>query len=179
MALFSLPLEDFVKKELEDQLNRPSVAREEVVGAIQGAFVQGLLSGDHELYERQMQYARMAHAYFFSQQSVKNALNPQDLRMAQMDPDFNVVCGAEFSALVTQLDLDDAEKLYDAVPNEIRVFGYDFLVQRYKEALDEQQKGGGRGFDQIFPQPPGIEVHRQRMEELAKRRGHLPNVEQK
>lgn len=177
--LFALSLDDFVKKELEDQLSRPSVAREEVVGAIQGAMVQGLLAGDQELFDRQMQYAKWVHQYFFSKQSVKNSLDPNQLRMEQIDKDFSVVAGTEFAALVGELDLDDAERLYDAVPNEMRVFGYDALAENFKPALDEQQKAGGRGFDQIFPEPPGMPEHRQKMEQRRQERDRMPGVELK
>lgn len=177
--LFALPLEDFVKKELEDQLTRPSVAREEIVGAIQGAYINGLLAGDRELYNNQMQYAKWVHEYFFTHQSVKNALDPNQLRMEQISREFGLVAGVEFAALVSVLDLDDAERLYDAVPNEVRVFGYDTLIDRFKPALDEQEKAGGRGFDQIFPEPPGLAQHRQRMEEIRQQRDRLPGVELK
>jgi hypothetical protein len=177
--LFALSIEDFVRKELEDQLNRPSVAREEVVGAIQGAFVQGLLAGDHELYDQQIHYAKWVHEYFFTKQSVKNSMDPNQLRMAQMDPDFGVVVGTEFAALISQLDLDDAERIYDNVENEVRVFGYDALIERFKGALDEQQKNGGRGFAQIFPEPPGLAAHRARMDAMAKKRDQLPGAELK
>lgn len=179
-ALFSMDLDDFVLKELEDQLTRPSVAREEVVGSIQGAFIQGLLAGDMDLFREQMQYAKMAHTYFFSRQGHKNALDPNEMRMAQMDPDFNMVAGQEFAALVSILDLDDAETVYDAAPNTIRVFGYDVLVQRYREGLDAAMKQtGGRTFDQRFPEPPGMAQHRAAMLEYEKKRGSMPGVELK
>jgi len=178
--LFKLSLDDFVKKELEDQLSRPSVAREEVVGSIQGALLQGLLARDMELFDEQMRYAKMAHTFFFDRQSVKNALDPNQLRMAQMDPDFNVVAGQEFAALLTILDLDDAETIYDAAPNPMRVFGYDVLVERYKEGLDRAMKEtGGRTFDQRFPEPPGMAKHRLDMKARQEQAGHLPGVELK
>lgn len=178
-ALFALTIEEFVAKELEDQMTRPSVVREEVVGAIQGALAQGLLAGDQDLFIKQMQYAKWVHQYFFTKQSVKNALDPNQLRMAQIDPDFNVVAGTEFAALLEELDLDDAERLYDGVPNEIRLFGYDTVVERFKAALDEQAKQGGRTFQQIFPEPAGIAEHRQKMEQRMKERDRLPGVELK
>jgi hypothetical protein len=178
-ALFTLPIDDFVKKELEDALNRPSVAREEIVGSIQGAFVQGLLAGDRDLYDRQMAYAKRVHDYFFSQQNVKNSLDPNQLRMEQISADFGLVVGFEFAALLSELDLDDAEKLYDAVPQEIRLYGYDPVIARFKEPLDELAKGGGRTFAQVFPEPTGIEAHRQRMKDLEEKRSRLPGVELK
>ena len=179
--LFALTLDDFVKKELEDDaLTRPSVAREEVVGAVQGAYVQGLLADDTALYDDQMNYAKLVHRYFFEKQGVKNALDPNQLRMAQMDPDFLMVAGTEFAVLIGLLDLEEAEKLYDRAPEEIRRFGYDILSTTYKEVLDGQAKEGkGRKFDQVFQEPSGMPQHRADMERRAKERGNLPGVELK
>jgi hypothetical protein len=179
--LFALDLDDFVKKELEDALTRPSVAREEVVGAIQGALLNGLLIGDDELFRSQMEYAKLVHTFFFNKQGVKNALDPNQLRMAQMDPDFGMVVGSEFVAAVEMLDIDDAERLYEGAPETMRVFGYDLLIERFKEVLDQNHKLDARKktFDQTFPEPPGIQEHRRMMAERAKQRGNLPTVEYK
>ena len=178
--LFQLSLDDFVKKELEDALTRPSVAREEVVGSIQGALINGLLGGDEQLFRDQMAYAQMVHQFFFSRQSTKNALDPNQLRMAQMDPDFRVVAGTEFATMETTLDLDDAVRLYDLAPENMRLFGYDAMRERFKEVLDENAKlGKGKSFDELFAEPPGIAAHRAMMKAKQEQAGHLPGVEQK
>jgi hypothetical protein len=178
--LFKLDIDKFVEKELEDALTRPSVAREEIVGSIQGALINGLLAGDDELFRDQMQYARNVHAFFFSRQGTKNALDPNQLRMAQIDPDFSVVAGSEFAALEMILDLADAERLYDLAPEAMRVFGYDTMRERFKDWLDgEAQEGRGKTFDMTFAEPPGMAEHRAKMEAKQKQAGHLPSVEQK
>jgi hypothetical protein len=61
----------------------------------------------------------------------------------------------------------------------VRLFGYDTVVERFRLALDEQAKQGGRRFNEIFPEPPGIAEHRARMEERMKERDRLPGVELK
>lgn len=180
--LFSLSLDDFVMKELNDQLTRPSVAREEVVGAIQGALLQGLLAGDMDLFRDQIEYARNVHRYFFLNQGVKNALDPNQLRMAQMDPDFKMVLGQEFAAMLGhEVELEDAETLYDRAPDDMRVFGYDVLVERYRPVIDELVKRipKARAFNQIFPEPRGMAEHRAMMQQRQAQQGHLPGVEQK
>ncbi len=178
--LFALSLDDFVKEELKDALTRPSVAREEVVGSIQGALMDGLLAGDQDLFREQMAYAQMVHQFFFSRQSHKNALDPNQLRMAQMDPDFRVVAGTEFAAMETMLDLDDAERLFELAPEDMRKFGYDTMREKFKILLDERAKAGqGKTFEQAFNEPPGMPEHRAMMEDRAKQSGHLPGVELK
>ena len=83
-------------------------------------------------------------------------------------------------AFVEPTILDDAEKLYDNVSDDIKQFGYDVLATRFKEVVDAQAKDGkSRTFDQIFPEPPGMKEFREEMERKAKERGNLPGVEQK
>ena len=179
--LFALNLDDFVKKELTDQaLTRPSVAREEVVGALQGAYIQGLIAGDMELYREQFDYARLTHEYFFIKQGWKNQLDPNQLRMAQMDSDFVMVAGTEFAALANTLDVENAERLFDKAPDQIKRFGYDLLADHFRDVLDTTAKEGkGRTFAQVFPEPPDMARFREQIEAKAKERGNVPGVELK
>lgn len=158
--LFALDLDQFVKKELEDSLTRPSVVREEVVGSLHGAYIQGLLADNSEVFRAQMEYAALVHRYFFDQQSYRNHLDPSTLRMAQIDPDFRVVAGSEFAALLTMLDLTDAERIYDNAPRDLRVWAYDILVARFKEGMESVVEVGGRKFEEVFPEPEGMAEHR-------------------
>jgi hypothetical protein len=179
--LFSLPLEEFVREELKDQLSRPSVAREEVVGALEGAFVNGLLAGDDALFREQVEYAKMVHAYYFKEQSHKNAIDVNSPRMGQMDPDFRWVAGPEFATLAARLELEDAERLYDAAAStgDLQKFAYDILRDNYKAAIDELHKAGGRPFEQIFPEPDGMEAFRKEFEEKRQKLLERPGVELK
>jgi hypothetical protein len=178
--LFALNLDDFVKKELEESLTRPSVVREEVVGSLHGAFINGLLAGDAELFEAQVRYAALVHRYFFEKQNVKNTLEPGALRMAQIDPHFPTVLGQEFALLLIMLEQDDAEKLFDAAPRDLRVWGYDIIQARFKESMDFLAGMGGKKFAEVFPEPPGLEEHRRRMREIEQRnRERTPSVQQK
>lgn len=177
---FALSLDDFVKKELEDALTRPSVAREEVVAALQGAFTDGLLGGDKELFDNQVAYAGIVHAYFFSQQGYKNNLDPHQLRMAQMDPDFGVQAGTTFALFLTELDLDEAVRAYDMAPSDLRVFGYDAVVEKFKAGMDAlAREGKGRPFAEAFPEPPGLAEYRDAKAERERERGRMPGVELK
>jgi hypothetical protein len=177
---FALSLDDFVKKELEDALTRPSVAREEVVGALQGAFTDGLLGRDSELFRSQVEYAGLIHAYFFSQQGYKNNLDPHQLRMAQMDPDFGVQAGTTFALFLRELDLDEAARAFDEAPPDLRLYGYDAVVEKFKVGMDELAKAGnGRPFAMTFPEPPGLDEFRRVKAARERERGRMPGVELK
>jgi hypothetical protein len=176
-ALFALDIEDFVAKELEDSFTRPSVVREEVVGSLQGAYL-ALLAGNEQAYRGQATYARYVHQFYFSRQANRNILDPSTPRMAQIDPDFRVLAGSEFAALMMQLELDDAERLYDKADDSLKIWAYDLIVERFKAPLDQMAAAGARPFAQVFPEPPGMAAHRAFIRELSSRRG-TPAVEQK
>jgi hypothetical protein len=175
--LFKLSIHDFVKKELEDQLTRPSVAREETVGALQGAYAS-LLSGSDEFFKSQFDYARMVHGFFFEKQARRTLVAFDKMRMEQMDSDFRIVAGSEFAMLMAMLDLKDAERLYDAAPGDLKPWAYDLITQRFKADLDEMAKAGGRAFTAVFPEPEGMAEHRKMIQDLQKQR-QTPEVEMK
>jgi hypothetical protein len=178
--LFSLPLSEFVEKELENELSRPSVAREEIVGALQSAFINGLLGGDTAQFDTQMKYAASVHKYFYSRQVARTQLDPTTARMGMVDRNFAVVAGSEFAALAMVIDLDSAETMYDAAPNDLRLWAYDLLVDRYKTGLDElasKAKADGRqlkGFGERFREPTGLAEHRALVEKMQKERSQTP-----
>ncbi|MEX2217720.1 MAG: hypothetical protein WD749_03085, partial [Phycisphaerales bacterium] len=177
--LFALTLDEFVKKELEDELSRPSVATEEVVGALEGAYITGLLAGDDVQFREQMEYARLVHQYYFSQQGRTNAVDVNNARMGYMDRDFRLVAGTEFAALIGRLALEDAEALYDRAPESLRVFGYDILAEYYRALLDQMAAERlSRPFNQVFPEPEGMATFRAEMRQREERL-RRPEVEQK
>jgi hypothetical protein len=168
------PLEDFVRDELKDEeLKRPSVMREEITGALQGAFVNGLLGGDDELFQKQYQYAKWVHEYYFKTQGIKTQVSRADGgRMAQIPRDFELVAGQEFANIVAILDPDDAERVYDSAPDNVDIhlkqYAYDLLVAKFKAGMDEAAKQGvSKPFDRVFMEPPGMPAHRAKMTELA------------
>jgi hypothetical protein len=177
--LFAMNIDDFVKKELEDQLTRPSVAREEIVGSLHGAFVNGLLANNTELFRAQVDYARMVHFYFFERQGRRTMVAREASRMAQIDERFPVVVGSEFAGLMRILSIDDAERMYDAAPADLKVWAYDIIQNDFKPRIDAMERDGGRPFAKIFPEPEGLAQHRQEMERLFRERQQRPEIEMK
>jgi len=179
---FLLPLEEFVQKELSDRYTSPYIAVAQVTGALSSAYASGLLGGDKDLFLSQFDFAKRVHAFYFTEQSRSNAVNREQNRMDQMDPDFRILSGGFFFQFMLSLDLDDAERAYDAAPEDLRAFAYDALAGRYKPELDELAKQGlTRSFDQIFPMPRGKidEIRRLLAETAAKRQAPTVDVEQK
>ncbi len=181
-AKLAKPIDEFVKGELMDEaLKRPSVMREECVGALQGAFVNGLLTGDKELFEQQFKYAQLVHQYYFSTQGIQTQVSRDDGgRMAQLNRDFRIVAGEEFANMVVILDPDDAERVYDGAPDDLKLWGYDLMRDRFKDYMDDLAKTkDGRPFDQVFLPPPHLEEHRKMMAERLRAAQGRPAIEAK
>ncbi|MBL8762517.1 MAG: hypothetical protein JNL50_14580 [Phycisphaerae bacterium] len=167
--IMSRPLAEFVDRELADQEKIPQVAVSETVGALQGAFTSGLLAGNMEEFRAQIEYAKQFHRYYMEAQAKLNPLDIGTSRMEMMDKDFGVVAGVVFAQLCSIMPRQEGEALYARAPDDLRVYAYDLLVERYKKEIDEDSAKGGPAFDVVFPQPPLIGEHRARMQEEADR----------
>ncbi|MCG3122116.1 MAG: hypothetical protein GIKADHBN_00493 [Phycisphaerales bacterium] len=159
----SRPMAEFVEKQLFDRQTAPDVARAEVTGSLYQAFVKGLLGGSTEVFTREREYAKQQHRYYMENQIRLNSVNPEYSRMELIHPDFNVFEGQLFAALAVGLGFDEAQLMYGRAPDDLRVYAYDLLVERYKVLVDEAAKQGGKEFDIMFPEPYGLEAHRAKM----------------
>lgn len=164
----SQTLDEFVQSELADRFSTPYVAVSEVAGALQGAFASGLLAGDDQLFTSQFEYAKSVHRWFMQEQRRLTNVDPNYSRMDIMEPDFRVFSGMFFAQFTSFLTLDEAEQLYAAAPNDLKLFGYDVLKEQYQEIVDGEVANGGRPFAQIFPEPQGLAEHRAQMEAMVK-----------
>lgn len=167
---FAQSLPEFVRSELQDAMTRPSVAAQEVTGALQGALIS-LIQGDDERFRRQFDYAREAHTYFFNEQGRQNQANPGKHRMeSYIDRSFLVTAGALFDQLIRRLEQDHRIEVYNAAPVELQRWVYDNLKAGLKEAMDLEVEAGGTPFDAAYPEPDGMEEFRAWREELIRSR---------
>lgn len=158
---FALSLKDFADKQIYDSMESPQVAVSEVYGALQGAFYSGLLTGDIDVFEGQWEYARKAHAYFFKKQFNVVVASASTARMEFMDRDFAFLAGNVFVNILTSLGPQEAEILYGNAPEDLRRYAYDSLVVRFKEYITQlNEKGDSEPFEEIFPEPSGMEAFR-------------------
>ena len=162
---FAKSLEEFVWDETVEEYTRPDIARLEVTGALQGAYVSGLLTGDLDLFQSQFEFAAKAHGFFFGRQGRATQIDPDMMRMELMPGDFALMAADQFVRLIDILDLDDAETLYNNAPIDIRRFGYDRIREQFGSVVEQLQKDGGRAFGAIFPEPDGMDEHRRDMQQ--------------
>lgn len=158
----ALPLKEFAEKQLYDSIGSPQVAVSEVYGALQGAYLAGLMIGDLDVFNGQMNYARDIHNYFFSEQFRNVVAATDGARMEFMDRDFAFLAGNAFANILATRGPDEAELLYGNAPEDLRRYAYDALVVRFKPTYEAMALAGDSPpFDIIFPMPSGMESFRQ------------------
>lgn len=158
----SLPLNEFVDKELNDRATSPSVFVAQATAALDSAYVSGLLAGNQDLFLSQFEYAKRFHRFFMQEQHRLTVANPGTARMDQWPPDFEFAAGTRFSLLMQTMSLDEAEQMYERAPESLKQYAYDALRNHWKEGLDMAKTSGGRGFDEVFPEPDGMDAfHRE------------------
>ncbi len=156
----SLPIDQFVIAELSDNegFTRPDVARAEVFGALNGAYVGGLIGGDAKLFDESFNYARQFHDIYTQKQVFNTEIN-QNLagRLEVMDKDFGVFSGRVLAGLIQHIGVPDGAIAYSRAPNGLKLAAYPFLLDMPLSAtLDEAGAAGGVSFEGWFPPPPGF-----------------------
>jgi hypothetical protein len=164
---YSRPLAQFVDEQLEDRQTSPDVARSEIVGSLQQALVVGLLGGNTEVFRREREFAKQQHRYYFEQQGRANNVTGDQYRMELFDKDFNIFEGQVFSILIQNVGYEESQLMYGRAPDELRVYAYDMIVDRYRPAVLELMAQGGKSFELLYPEPPGMAEHRLMMQQQA------------
>ncbi len=162
MVELGTTLDDFVTKELEDErILSGYVASQEVAGSLFGAYIDGLLAGDGERFERQYQYAALAHRYYMEKQLQRTTASGDTGRTEIMPRDFREMAGTMFAQLASTMPVEQAELMYGEAPNELQLWGYDIILERFKPIVDlNAAETGSDPFEILFPLPDGLEAHR-------------------
>jgi len=172
----AVTLDEFARQETYERWDSPYVAVNQITAALQAAFTEGLLAGDQDLYDGMMAFAKQAHEYYMQKQLRAVTADPGVARMEYLDEDFRLVVGGVLAAVVSTLSLDDAEQLYTQISRaegeEVLRFAYDPLRERFGAQFTGEQgvDARGRTFEQVFPEPAGMEQFRVWLDrELARR----------
>ncbi|MGD9692248.1 MAG: hypothetical protein AB7G17_12500 [Phycisphaerales bacterium] len=158
LADFSLPIDEFVKKDLQDRISSPQVAIQELDGAITSAYLRGALRGNRTVFDAQMNYARFVHRTYMEDQLRQTPSGGERERTEFFPRDFNDAVAQSLTGLLLfgRLGLQDQATLYRRAPDAIQKAVYDQLV-------DALTKTGGltlAQFRQWFPEPPDMEQYR-------------------
>ncbi|RMH12046.1 MAG: hypothetical protein D6695_07805 [Planctomycetota bacterium] len=179
---YSRPLDEFVQHNLWDRFGSPSVAMQEVSAALDQAY-SALLVGELDRYRASIDYAKQVHKYYMETQYRPMVASGTVARMEYMPKDFRLYAGLVFAEMFKLVPPDEAELLYFYAPDDLKKFAYDMIVALYKDSITELAKANkSRPFDEIFPEPEGMEQFRIELEAMrAAERQFVEqlNIEQK
>lgn len=176
-------LNDFIAQQFEDQrFMIPDVARSEIMGALQGAYINGLLAGDDRLFRQGFEYARAFHAAYTREQVNLTATMGANARMEVANRDFRWAAGNVFADVISMMNLEDAQLMYSRAPEDLKRFAYrqlelTFGVTEDRRFVSENAQAAlaGRNFEDLFPMPSNYEAFLNWAQEEAERR-NAPNL---
>lgn len=178
-----LDLDTFVRKQLmdEDRFTIPHVAASEVEMALRGAFLNGLLNGDRQAFEGNIEYARQVHKRYFELQNQVTLADRDRNRMDEMHPDFALEAGNVFLNILaySNIEIFQSSFIYQRAPSTIQRVVYDPLVSVFR-----QQNVPPQLLAELFPEPAGmeqyrVELQRKLMEQEEGRKAAMDRLEQR
>ncbi len=165
LADLSLPLDQFIKKDLEERLSSAQVAIQELDGAITSAYLRGALRGNREVFDAQLNYARFVHKTYMEDQLRRTLPGGEQERTEFFPRDFNDAVSQSLTGLLLfgRLGLQDQATLYRRAPDAIQKAVFDQLAS----ALTKPGGLTPAQFRQWFPEPPDMDEYR-KLRELQK-----------
>lgn len=162
----SKPLDDFVVAEIlkENRETTPTVALQEIQGALEAAFFNGLLANDEAQFRSQFEYAKQFHTLYQQSQNFNVFINRHE-RGRLAFPSFDKFASTVFATIVESTGIPQGALMWRRAPEDLKGLSYVLLEKGAMHArLVELAKAGGPSFDLWFPEPKGIELFRSRME---------------
>jgi len=157
----SLPLEEFVVREItdDDRITSPQVATQEIQGALESAYIEGLLGGNTPIFVANFTYARKFHAEYQQSQSFRTWVAGEQGRLGF--PPFMVFASDFLSRIIIAANVPQGPTIYQRAPEALRARTYVLLeFNGLRGAIDKAAEQGSPAFDVWFPPPPGVEEAR-------------------
>ena len=168
----AVPLDEFVLNELKDErILSTYVMVSEVIGSLQGAYINGLMANDMEVFQQSFQWAKQAHEYYFESQVRDVVAAGGDTRTGVLDPDFRIVAGGVFASMIQLMNVEQASFTFQRAPADLQRFAYDQLAAGWKPEIDKQAEADeSEPFEVLFPEPSGMAAHRAWLQRVAEER---------
>lgn len=160
----SRPLAEFVRAELEEQIDTPYVAAEEVTSAIRQAFVRGVLAGNRDVFVRNFNYANQVHTLYMEKHLRRTMADSQTERMEVMPRRFETIAAMILLRMLVggELGIDDQAILWRRAPLIIQQFTYDALrAAIVRDETNQEQRGM---MARLFPEPDNMDAFRQSLD---------------
>jgi hypothetical protein len=160
----AMPLDEWVQREIVDD-NRetsPVVATQEIIGALQAAYINGLLANDNKRFVNEFNYARLFHEQYQQTQAFKTWVTGPEGRLGF--PAFDLMSSQIFAGLIEAAGIPQGPIMFKRAPADLQGQAYVYLERsKLRQFLAGVEKQGGAGFDVWFPEPAGVDFFRQRM----------------
>lgn len=161
----SRPLDDFVWNEIvpDERETNPTVALQEISGALSMAFFAGLGTGNDTLFRSSYDYARLFHAKFQDTQAFKTWITGENGRMGW--PPFEKSAAQLLGQMISMAGMPRGPTMYRRAPVELQARTYAVLERLPMRQQIEAQTAAGKGpaFNVWFPEPAGIDAARAEM----------------
>jgi len=132
------------------------------------AALLAVMQGDSESFDRQWEYATIAHQIYDRQQVRATVVGREGAeRMRVMPRDLRLLADPVLAQLMSRLTIEQAETMYARAPEELKKLAYDRLQQLFRATLDEGNSQ--RSFDEVFPEPAGMAQFREAMRRSLQR----------
>ncbi len=118
------PLAEFVEEEItrDARQTNPSVALQEISGALLAAYISGLLNGDEQLFKNNFEYAQMFHTVYQRDQKFRTPVAGEEGRMAL--PDFDRFAAIVLAGLVEDAGIPQGAIMYGRAPADLQARVY-------------------------------------------------------
>lgn len=177
LNVYAADLNSFIQAQFEDgRFTSPHVAVSELEGSLQGAFM-ALLAGDDAVFRSCWDYARTYHAAYRERQIKITGPSGGVGRMEMFDRDFREQAGLRFANFISELDTADAERLYARAPNDLRQWAYQMIAFQFSNSTNASVALAGRPFQEVFPEPEGMDEFRAYIKSLQERDVRLTPIE--
>jgi hypothetical protein len=177
------PLEDYVNEQILERTNTPTLALQEVYGSLQGAYFNGLLAGDDELFRSQFEYAKRFHRVYMEQQFRITNVDEQRGRMSGvMDADFKFVAGQVLFLTIQLVGPVEGSVMYTRAPADVQPFAYILLRDTFPKVGPNptpEEAEMRRSIERLFPKPEGFEAFERRFELERRQREQMGTQQQK
>ncbi len=159
-SLMSMTLREFAQIDIQEQITVPQYAFSEITASLRDAFIRGLLQGDSDVYQGQIDYASEVHSLYMSKQN-RSTMADVENRMEQMPARYvDVASIVLVNTLVSGIvGREESALIWRRAPSSLRQAAYDDLRSALA-AVDPEE------IEFWFPEPPDMERYRQLREQL-------------
>jgi hypothetical protein len=151
---------------------QPDVARSDVYAALRRGFREGLLLNRPQILEDARRFARDLTEYFRSTNYADFVNRFGERRMGDLIGDLEKSETAVFRDVLTDrsLPLIDRLTIYNRAAENFRRLVHDLVRDGIEQEFLASPISGSLRFDQVFPEPPGMEEHRAALAAAAEAR---------